>query len=147
MVYMPYNYVMKTLNDMLEKQLKDEEIHWSILGCSVCLPFASRRRAYQARHYPCEQPQRGGSEGCESPEEFTVCSREHQEDRARALCLFRQGAALALRPHTGCARVERERRWHRHRLYAYAWRCRQPHQRHGRRCASQLARRPVRVLG
>ena len=25
MVYMPYNYVMKTLNDMLEKQLKDEE--------------------------------------------------------------------------------------------------------------------------
>ncbi len=25
MVYMPYNYVMKTFNDMLEKQLKDEE--------------------------------------------------------------------------------------------------------------------------
>lgn len=25
MVYMPYNYVIKTLNDMLEKQLKDEE--------------------------------------------------------------------------------------------------------------------------
>lgn len=25
MVYMPYNHVMKTLNDMLEKQLKDEE--------------------------------------------------------------------------------------------------------------------------
>lgn len=25
MVYMPYNYVMKTLNDMLEKQLKDDE--------------------------------------------------------------------------------------------------------------------------
>lgn len=25
MVYIPYNYVMKTLNDMLEKQLKDEE--------------------------------------------------------------------------------------------------------------------------
>ena len=25
MVYMPYNYVMKTLNDMLEKQLNDEE--------------------------------------------------------------------------------------------------------------------------
>ena len=25
MVYMTYNYVMKTLNDMLEKQLKDEE--------------------------------------------------------------------------------------------------------------------------
>ena len=25
MVYMPYNYVMKTLNDILEKQLKDEE--------------------------------------------------------------------------------------------------------------------------
>ena len=25
MVYMPYNYVMKTINDMLEKQLKDEE--------------------------------------------------------------------------------------------------------------------------
>ena len=25
MVYMTYNYVMKTFNDMLEKQLKDEE--------------------------------------------------------------------------------------------------------------------------
>lgn len=25
MVYMPYNYVMKTFNDMLEKQLEDEE--------------------------------------------------------------------------------------------------------------------------
>ena len=25
MVYMPYNYVMKTFNDMLEKQLKDEK--------------------------------------------------------------------------------------------------------------------------
>ena len=25
MVYMPYNYVMKTFNDMLEKQLKDDE--------------------------------------------------------------------------------------------------------------------------
>lgn len=25
MVYMPYNYVMKTFDDMLEKQLKDEE--------------------------------------------------------------------------------------------------------------------------
>lgn len=25
MVHMPYNYVMKTLNDMLEKQLKDDE--------------------------------------------------------------------------------------------------------------------------
>lgn len=25
MVYMPYNYVMKTLNDMLEKQLEDDE--------------------------------------------------------------------------------------------------------------------------
>lgn len=25
MVYMPYNYVMKTFNDILEKQLKDEE--------------------------------------------------------------------------------------------------------------------------
>lgn len=25
MVYMPYNFIMKTLNDMLEKQLKDEE--------------------------------------------------------------------------------------------------------------------------
>ena len=25
MVYMPYNYVMKTFNDMLEKQLEDDE--------------------------------------------------------------------------------------------------------------------------
>ena len=25
MVYIPYNYVMKTFNDILEKQLKDEE--------------------------------------------------------------------------------------------------------------------------
>ena len=58
-----------------------------------------------------------------------------------------QGTTVPLCTNTRRAGMERERSGNRHNIYAHPRCWRLAHQRHSRRCATQLSRRPMRVLG